>query len=270
MAHFNPAQPFPFREQKMRTYSEALEHSALVDAWLGLQIERVERELVEQGCRSRAPGSSGDHQQLWFGLATQSLLTPYNEIREILERIKPRPGETVVDLGAAYGRMGFVIARHFPGVGFVGYEYVGERVKESERCLERFIAGTAVRREVRLSEHVARVAPDTRGGHANRVTHTTRIRMEHADLSAPSFAPVVADYYFIYDYGTTKAIEKTLYDLRRIAADRPIMVIGRGRRCREAIEIRHPWLAKAYPGEAEGRATIYCSAAFAESFVTPA
>lgn len=231
MARFNPAQPFPLLPYDKIVVSEVQAHAAQVDAWLGLDIAKVEQALVEQGCRLRAPGASGEHQELWFGLAAQSLLTPYSEIREILTRLSPKPGETVVDLGAAYGRMGFVIARHFPGVSFIGYEYVGERVRESAKALARF-AGPP---------------------------ESSRVRMEHADLSSPAFSPAAADYYFIYDYGTSKAIEKTLYDLRRIARSREITIIGRGRRCREAIENRHPWLINANPGEPAGRVTLYRS-----------
>ena len=36
-------------------------------------------------------------------------------------------------------------------------------------------------------------------------------------MSSPSFEPAKASYYFIYDYGKPSAIEKTLYDLKRIA-----------------------------------------------------
>ena len=50
-----------------------------------------------------------------------------------------------------------------------------------------------------------------------------------ADLSALDFKPEPAQFYFIYDFGSREAIEKTLQDLRSIAALQPISVIGRGR-----------------------------------------
>ena len=199
MPEFTPTDPFPLPASA--SYAEAQAHARLVDEWLGMKTEPIEKALA-------AAGGPSD-QQLWIGLPTQSLLTPYTEIRELSERLNLQPGETVVDLGAGYGRMSFVIARHFAGVHFVGYEYVRERVEEANRALEKFGASP----------------------------------IEVADLKDPAFTPVAADYYFLYDYGTRDAIEKTLQDLRVIAQSRAITVIGRGRASRDAIERSHPWLS---------------------------
>ncbi len=202
-------------------------HAAAADAWLGLEIEKTERRLLNQGCRLKAGGVSRDPQELWIGLASQDLLTPYIEIRGLLELLSPPRSTMIVDLGAAYGRMGFVVARHFPERQFVGYEYVGERVHEARRCLQ--------------------------------VLENSRITIEHADLSDRRFSPVAADYYFLYDFGTAKAIEKTLYDLRRIALERSITVIARGRRSHEAIETRHPWLVPATRVQSIAASTVFRS-----------
>lgn len=227
MLAFHASEPYPLIGLDGVSYTEIQMHSEAVDRWLGLRVEEVEYNLSKVGCRSRAPGSAGEHQQLWFGLASRSLLTPYVEIRTLLAGLAPKSGSTVVDLGAGYGRMGFVVARHHPAVKFIGYEYVGERVNEARRCLAKL--------------------------------DRSSISMVHADLSAPGFSPEPADFYFMYDYGTQKAIEKTLHDLRRISKTRPITIIGRGRHCRMAIESRHYWLAKKNPLEPEGRATVYVS-----------
>jgi hypothetical protein len=189
---------------------ELRKHSAQVDQWLGFEIEKVEKELTLHGCRAKAPGSHGETQNLWIGLESQNLLTPYAEIRRFLSVLNPRAGSTVVDLGAAYGRIGFVLGRHYPEVNFIGYEYVGERVRETQRLFTR---------------------------HGFK-----RAKMEQVDLTSFSFRPPPAEYYFIYDYGTPGAIEKTLYDLRRVAKDRSFAVIAGGRLCHEAITWSHPWL----------------------------
>lgn len=225
MLSFNPAEPFPFIEGSAHSYGEAQGHSSAVDAWLGLDIDRVEESLAKNGCRGRAPHASGERQELWIGLAVKSLLTPYTEIRSLLEKLKLPDGSVVVDLGAGYGRMAFVIARHFGQLSFVGYEYVGERVKESLRCLGK-------------------------ANHAN-------VKMIHADLSSRDFSPIDADVYFIYDYGTPKAIEKTLHDLRKVAQSRAITVVGRGRLCRDLIERHHPWLSQVVKPEHLGHSSIY-------------
>jgi precorrin-6B methylase 2 len=227
MLDFDPAEPFPRIEGDGPVYAEAQVHSAHVDSWLGLDTEKIERELVEKGCRKRAPNSVKEHQVLWIGLALQSLLTPYSEIRSLLARVNPASGSTVVDLGAGYGRMGFVIARHYPQVNFIGYEYVGERIQEGVRCLEKI--------------------------------KNPLIKFVHADLSAPDFSPATAEFYFIYDYGTPKAIEKTLHDLRRIAQAQVITVVGRGRSCRDIIERHHPWLSQVVPAEHGPHSSVYRS-----------
>ena len=213
MLEFTPADPFPLPQGA--SYAEAQAHARTVDEWLGMNTEPIEARLAEAG--------SPTDQQLWIGLPTQSLLTPYTEIRELLERLSLKPDETVVDLGAGYGRMSFVIARHFPGVRFVGYEYVRERVEEANRALAKFGASP----------------------------------IEVVDLKDPAFFPIEADYYFLYDYGTRDAIEKTLQDLRVIAQSRAITVIGRGRASRDAIERWHPWLSGVVAPEHFAHYSIY-------------
>lgn len=190
------------------------------DRRLGLRIDEVEAEL-----RRRTVAPAG--QELWLELPVRSLLTPYAELRELLARVAPPPGSTVVDLGAGYGRLAFVVGLDHPGVRFAGYEYVPERVAEANRAL----------------------AP-------HGWAHVTMVR---ADLAAPDFAPCPAGVYFIYDYGSRGAIEKTLADLRVIARTRALVVIGRGRACRDAIERRHPWLSQIVPPEHGPHASIYRS-----------
>ncbi len=219
MLFFDAANPFPHVDEEVVTYPEAQAHSAEVDRWLGLDTERIEAALG-----AKCP----EGQEHWLGLPVRALLTPYTELRSLLERLGPRPGDTLVDLGAGYGRMGFVIARHFPGVSFIGYECVTERVQEASRCLK--------------------------GAGAD-----SRARMEIADLSDPHFLPVAAPYYFIYDFGSVSAIEKTLGDLRVVARLHPIAVVGRGRRIRDAIERGHPWLSAIRKPEHFKHSSIYRS-----------
>jgi hypothetical protein len=210
---FNPDDPFPLLSPQLRVYALEQEHAAQADAWLGLEVERIERELVEAG---RA--ADGKIEQNWVGLPSRSLLTPYTEAREVILRLKPREGATLVDLGAGYGRMGFVVATHFPKLKFVGYELVPERVREGLKGLERLRErGVATAENVKLLEQ---------------------------DLSTRDFRPIEAEFYFIYDFGSRTAIAKTLDDLREIAAKRSITVIGRGRASRDEIERKHPWLCE--------------------------
>ena len=227
MLKFDPRNPFPSSSHGEIAYAAEQAHSAAADAWLGLNLAAVEREISERGCRLRAPGET---QELWLGLAVSSLLTPYTEIKRVLEAVGCGGKSTVVDLGAAYGRMGFVVARCFPGARFVGYEYVGERVREGNRALRLFEWSMGV-----------------------------DIRLQHADLASPDFKPMAADIYLIYDYGTMKAIEKTLHDLRRIALEKEFTLIARGARCRSVIRARHPWLTEDGRGPFSERISLYRS-----------
>ena len=223
MIPFDESDPFPLLVRGSSGYLEEQKHAALVDAWLGLDTERLEKVIVHS---SSTPLTR--RHQLWIGLPTQALLTPYTEIRKILDRVNPRKGQTIVDLGAGYGRMGFVIGRHYPEVHFLGYEFVPERCREGSRCLE--LAGY------------------------------TNAKLIEADLTNKSFRPIEAQIYFIYDFGSRTGIDKTLEDLREIAANRPITVIGRGRATRDAIERKNPWLSQVVTPQHEGNFSIYRSA----------
>jgi len=141
----------------------------------------------------------------WIGLPSQALQTPYIEIRYILSLLGLKEGNHLIDLGAGYGRMGLVMKAHYPETKFTGYEFIPERVKEGSRMLPS---------------------------------------LKVQDLSLPDFTPEPADIYFIYDFGSRSAIQKTLLDLQSISRQRPIRVVGRGRSSRDAIERSHPWLSQ--------------------------
>lgn len=229
MVKFAARDPFPYLPLLAFSKSEAQTHAAEADRWLTLRVDETERVLATGGSRDPARETSRQHQQLWFGLEPRDLQTPYLEIRALLESVLPvsRP-QVVVDLGAAYARMAFVIERHFPLARFQGFEYVGERVREARRALSRFGA--------------------------------QRSDVLHVDLTWPQFQIPQADLYFLYDYGTPAAIEKTLHDLKRIALERPITIVARGRVCRYSIESRHAfWLQPADPGAPERTFTVYRS-----------
>jgi hypothetical protein len=221
MIPFDPQNPFPFLAESA-SYKDAQKHSAEVDAWLGLQTEETEKKI-----QSISSGMDIRDEQLWVGLPVKTLLTPYTEIRTLLAQLDPKAEQRIVDLGAGYGRMGFVIGRHFPEVHFMGYEIVSERVDEANRCLKKL--------------------------------NYPKVQMRVADLSAPDFKPLEADIYFLYDFGSRAAIEKTLFDLRGIARNRSIQVVGRGRASRDAIEREHPWLSQVHPPRHYDHYSIYQS-----------
>ncbi|MES2965444.1 MAG: methyltransferase domain-containing protein [Bdellovibrionota bacterium] len=205
MIDFDPNDPFPLlKTHGAKTYREEQAHSVEVDMWLGLETEAIEARLANQ--------KSDDDRQLWIGHPVQAVHTPYTEFRFILNELALPAGSVIVDLGAGYGRLGFVVGRYAPELKFIGYEYVRERVEEFRRCAVRF--------------------------------QFTNVELIEADLASPSFHPAEADVYFLYDYGTRAAIKKTLVDLREISMRRDITVVGRGRASRDAIERGEPWLSQ--------------------------
>jgi hypothetical protein len=213
MLKFDPADPFPLIAENAHSYRDAQAHSALVDEWLGLRTEETEARI------------SSALEGAWLGLPVRAMLTPYSELRGLLERLSPPKGATLVDLGAGYGRIAHVVARHRPDLRFVGYELVAERVEEGRRALER-----------------AGLDPET---------------LVHADLTREPATE--ADAYFLYDFGTREAIASAFERLREHARRREISVVARGRSSRDEIERRQPWLSQVRAPEHFAHYSIYRS-----------
>jgi hypothetical protein len=215
MLEFDPLNPFPLVKLSPELYPAAKRHAAKADEWLGLSVDATEARIHDPK----------DDQERWLGRHPSIFLTPYVELRAWLEELAPMSGDRVADLGAGYGRLGFVLARHFPQCRFLGFELVKERVESGRLALGKFGAPLA--------------------------------ELRQADLSSPAFTPPPAEIYFIYDYGTKSAIGKTLSDLRELSTTIKFRVVGRGRAVRDQIEREHPWLSSVYPAVHHGHYSIY-------------
>lgn len=183
--------------------------SQQIDDLLGLQSQAVEKSIIQQE-NTRHFSELGLDKQLWVGLDIQGLQTPYCEILEMLKLVKPKKGEHWIDLGAGYGRMGFLIGMMYPEIKFTGFEYVLQRVEEGQRIIKFWdmINVDLVCRDI---------------------------------ASSDAFFPM-ADVFFIYDFGTQKDIQQCLEVLKQIARQKKITVIARGRGVRNWIFQSHPWL----------------------------
>lgn len=195
--------PYPLLITDSYTYQAAQKHAEIVDQWLGFQIHEIEPAL-------RTSNIARVH-QTWSELSAQSFQTPYCEIRSLLAELNPEKKSVIADLGCAYGRMGFVVGRHYPGVKFLGYEVAQPRVMDSQRVLKSW------------------QYPD--------------VQIFEQNLMAPDFSLPHADIFFIYDYGWNPAIQKTLNDLKVLAQKKLITVVARGRATKHFVFSENPWLS---------------------------
>lgn len=190
-----------------KDYAEAKLHSKKIDDRLGLNCDHIENLLSGKN----KIGSEQDR-QFWYGLAVQSLQTPYSEIVEMIQFIKPKDKDIWVDLGAGYGRMGLTLGFVAPSVNFVGYEFVQARVEESNRVLQKW--------------------------------GLTNATMKQADISSDTFQLDKADLFFLYDFGSKNDVYTVLEKLRALAKGHSIQVVARGRGVRSWIFMDCPWLSQ--------------------------
>lgn len=194
-------------------YALAKSQAKILDELLGFDCTRIEQDLfaIHQGQNILSS------QQFWYGLDIQSMQTPYSELVEMVKYLKPKPGDLWLDLGAAYGRMGIVLAWLEPMIKFVGYEYVQERVDEGNRIYKQWDLSFA--------------------------------RLEQKNLASQDFKLELADLYFVYDFGSKADVYCILEQLKKISINKPIQVIARGRGIKNWIYQDCPWLYDIKPPE---------------------
>lgn len=210
------------------------QHSKMVDKIIGFRQKYIEEMLVAE---ARGFEPDGSHEtwgptlhkgvQTWVGLDLQTLQTPYSECLRILQLLKIKPYQHVIDLGAAYGRMGVVIGGLYIKNLFTGYEYVKARVEEGNR----------IYREMGFA----------------------RCQLMEQDLFDPEFELPEADIYFIYDYGQVEHINHTLMQIQAVARKRPVKVVVRGKFTKRIIADSHLWLDLQYEGRLEEFFSIYAA-----------
>lgn len=193
------------------------QESSLIDLAFGFRIREIEEGILKKA-REQLP--DGNHftwgeklhggSQTWVGLHEETLQTPYEELKLACDYISPKVGETLVDLGSGYGRLGLLLEKFYPGVGFLGFELVPERVSEGNRIFQEFQCKTA--------------------------------KLYEQDLTREDFIVPLARYYFLYDYGKVAHIRRTLDQLSEIANGYDFVIIARGKGVRSLIEKDYPWL----------------------------
>lgn len=204
-----------------------------IDNYSGLRTGEIERILLRRARALKPQGNITNlgevlHEgnQTWVGLDPQTLNTPYSELLRICELLSPEDDDLIIDLGAGYGRLGVVLDSKFPKARFLGYEFVPERVVEGNRNFQA-------------------------QGCINAL-------LVEQDLASDDFILPVAKFYFLYDYGKTEHIRKTLKQLEAIAdQDHHFKVVARGKGSRSIIDHEHPWLMKTQVTHQDEKFSIY-------------
>jgi len=189
------------------TKEKILENSRLLDSKLDLNVESVERNLLQKKINIY----KDPIQHVYLGCPVDDMLTPYPYLSEAMNLIDLPEGATVVELGCGYARLAFVMTEDFPKLHYIGFEIVSERLEEARRCL-------------------------TKVGFKGE--------LHCKDLFDPDVNIPQAEAYFIGEYGTSRAIEKSLNDLRLISQSKKIFVVVIGPEVKNRIKSDHPWLAK--------------------------
>jgi hypothetical protein len=208
-------------------------HSEKIDRELGFNINTIEENLRRAAIEMDPEGSvnswgkSMHEAQSWIGLCPQTLLTPYDELDRMCDLIDLPDGAHVVDLGAAYGRMGIVLNQRFPDAHFTGIEIVQERVEEGNRIYVEQGCQNA--------------------------------RLIHHDMFAGNFQLPLADCYLIYDYGALDHIRWTMGQLENLANVHRFQLIARGETIRSLIQYAHPWLSDVGDTKHEKNFSVYAN-----------
>ncbi len=208
------------------------QHSSMVDKILGFRTKYVEEMLLADAMGFDPDGSHEtwgptvhDGIQTWVGLDIQTLQTPYSECLRILQLLRVKPYQQIIDLGAAYGRMGVVIGGLYIKNSFIGFEYVKARVDEGNRVYSEL--------------------------------GFNKCQLVERDLFSKDFELPQADIYFIYDYGQVEHIDHTLSQIAKIAEKRPVKVVVRGPFTCQLIKDKHDWLDLKYEGKLEEHFSIF-------------
>lgn len=207
-------------------------HSQMIDQILGYRLKYIEEMLIAEAAGFELDGpyekwGPAVHKgvQTWLGLDLQTLQTPYSECLRILQLLKIRPYQHIIDLGAAYGRMGIIIGGLYIKNSFTGYEYVKNRVEEGNRIYKEL--------------------------------GFNRCELVEQNLFDPQFSLPEADVYFIYDYGQIEHIDHTLNQLKKVSQKRPLKIVVRGKFTKKIITEGHSWLELKYEGKLEELFSIY-------------
>lgn len=121
----------------------------------------------------------------------------YSTILLALSFLNFEAGSTIVDLGSGYGRVGLVCSLLRPDIRFIGYEYVGHRVRVCDDTCQFF--------DLKQS-----------------------LSFKTQDLSLESFKIPDADFFSLYDPFTKETYEHVLTQIVEISKRKKVTVVTKG------------------------------------------
>lgn len=119
--------------------------------------------------------------------------TSYATAMVALQALDMKPGETLVDLGSGYGRVGILGGLLRDDLEFIGYEFVRHRVECSQNSSER--AGLR------------------------------HVQFYCQDLGDPDFEIPAASVYYLYDPFNEDTYRRVLRRIHAVASRRPVRVV---------------------------------------------
>jgi tRNA G46 methylase TrmB len=211
-------------------------HAKELDRRLGYKIPRIEVKLQQ---KYRAYDTFNDQSnrkqhftggQTWIGLHPQVLQTPYNDIFEALDHLSVYEIDSIVDIGAAYGRVGLVASVVFPEASFKGYELVKKRQVEGNRIYRKY-------------------------GLEN-------CNILHKNVLEDDFVIPDAQIYFIYDFSEWEDIYDILNVLSKRVEDYDFFLVFHGDRIESIFKNKFKNIWKRYSDKRFNDLNIYCSKGF--------
>lgn len=155
----------------------------LIDSASGIRAREITESIRKSGRREFNELHQGEETYSFAG--PELLLTPYTEILNLFNAVGLKPGDTVVDLGAGFGRVGLALATKYPEVSVTGYEIVKDRIEEGARVAQEWGLDS-------------------------------RVHLVEQNLADPNFKPVAADVYYAFNPVSGATFDKVLEDLRQV------------------------------------------------------
>ncbi len=170
---------------------EDREFDALVDRIIGYKyLSKIESTRKDQPLLSKQGEAKWSKKSPVDGYSSS-----YRDIKEILKVSGMKDGDSFVDIGSSFGRVGCVIGANFPNTQFSGYEIVPERVAEAQRIAD--------------------------------FLQLDNVNYFHADVSADHFEIPEADWFFFCDPLDGDELAYTLQKIHNRVSNKEVRLIAK-------------------------------------------